>query len=172
MMVLVIGASGSGKSQFAEDLAVRLKGERRFYIAAMKPEGEGAAERIARHRAQRAGKGFETIERFTDLAGLSLPAGSTVLLECMSNLAANEMFLPDGGGIQAVYNGIDSLRSSAEELIIVTNSVFSDGIDYDESTMEYIRMLGQINIRLAAMADAVVELVYSIPVFLKGDPQL
>ena len=48
--------------------------------------------RILRHRQMRAGKGFETVERYTDLKGLKLDPDSVVLLECMSNLTANEMF--------------------------------------------------------------------------------
>lgn len=44
----------------------------------------------------RAGKGFETVERYTALDELVLPKGSVVLLECMTNLVANEMFREDG----------------------------------------------------------------------------
>ena len=44
----------------------------------------------------RAGKGFETIERYTELDELLIPKDCVVLLECMSNLVANEMFREDG----------------------------------------------------------------------------
>ena len=61
MMVLVTGGASSGKSAFAEDLALRLPGPH-YYFAAMKPYGEEAERRIARHRDLRAGKGFTTVE--------------------------------------------------------------------------------------------------------------
>ena len=54
------GGSACGKSSYAESLAVRLNGPR-YYLAAMQPYGEGGAEKIARHREMRRGKGFETI---------------------------------------------------------------------------------------------------------------
>ena len=53
---------------------------------------------------------------------------------------------------------------------MVSSNVFEDGIAYDETTMEYIRAMGIINQRLAAMADRVVEVVAGLPVLCqKGD---
>ena len=52
-------------------------------------------------------------------------------------------------------------------MVIVTNEVAMDGILYDPETMEYIRLMGLLNQRLAEMADQVVEVVYGIPVWLK-----
>ena len=49
-----------------------------------------------RHRKMRAGKGFETVECYTGLKNLDFPENAVVLLECMSNLAANEMFEEKG----------------------------------------------------------------------------
>ena len=51
----------------------------------------------------RADKQFETLERYTDLCGLEVPEDSILLLECMSNLAANEMF--DESGAKEGYSG-------------------------------------------------------------------
>ena len=64
--------------------------------------------------------------------------------------------------------GIGHLRALTEELVIVTNNVGSDGIDYGAETNGYIRALGRINTRLAETADCVVECVYGIPEVLKG----
>ena len=71
MITLMTGGSACGKSSYAESLAVRLNGPR-YYLAAMQPYGEGGAEKIARHRKMRRGKGFETIERYRDYASLEL----------------------------------------------------------------------------------------------------
>ena len=49
------------------------------------------------------------------------------------------------------------------------NEVFSDGIYYDDETMRYIKYLGEINVKLGKEADNVIEVVYSIPVYHKGD---
>ena len=63
---------------------------------------------------------------------------------------------------------IISLSKEAEELVIVTVNVFEDGIVYDNSTMEYIHALAQVNCVLAEMADTVTEVVVGIPVSVKS----
>ena len=72
MRILLTGGSACGKSTYAETLATRLDSEL-YYIAAMKPYDDEAYAKIARHREMRSGKGFETIERYTDMAGIVLP---------------------------------------------------------------------------------------------------
>ena len=64
----------------------------RVYIATMRVYDEESEKRVARHRAQRADKGFATLECPMDLAGAGIEPGSTVLLEDIPNLLANEMF--------------------------------------------------------------------------------
>jgi len=59
------------------------------------------------------------------------------------------------------------LANGSKYLIIVTNEVFSDGIQYDPETMDYITLLGTVNQALMEMAEEVIEVVYSIPVYLK-----
>lgn len=91
MIVLVTGGSGCGKSTWAEKLVSALPAEKRVYIATMQVYDEESVQRVARHRAQRADKGFTTIECEKDLASADVPEGSVVLLEDLVNLMANEM---------------------------------------------------------------------------------
>ena len=196
MMILVTGGSGSGKSAFAEDCVVSFGKTDRIYIATMYPFDEESRKRVQRHRKMRQGKGFETVECYTGLDKIRLPENCTVLLECMSNLVANEMFPPvDASGIQAaeaekealdapenmkdyetaqisrvskkVLKEVSILSENVAELVIVTNNVFEDGVSYDESTMNYIKAMGIVNRGLAAMAERVVEVVAGIPVTVK-----
>ena len=81
MFFVVTGGSGSGKSAFAEKLTASLGEGRRIYIATMMCFDEEGKKRISRHRAMRADKHFETLERYTDLCGLEVPADSILLLE-------------------------------------------------------------------------------------------
>ena len=91
----------------------------------------------------------------------------------MSNLVANEMFaekeirLRDEVTAQ-ILDGIEALNRRLAHLVIVTNNVFEDGISYEETTAEYIEAMGQVNERLAAMADTVIEVVAGIPAVWKG----
>lgn len=170
MFTLIIGGAASGKSEYAESWTMALPG-RRIYLATMRPWDRECLDRIARHRRLRQNKGFETVERYTDLAGAEIPAGANLLLECMSNLAANELFDPEGGGAGAIARGIDALLAHSRHLTVVTNEVFSGGAACGAGTLRYLETLAQANRAMAAQADAVVEMVCGLPNFLKGGPR-
>lgn len=170
MMTLLTGGSKCGKSSLAERLLDGFQGEK-YYIATMQPFGEEAAAAIERHHKMREGKGFHTIERYMDLASLSLPPGCAILLECVGNLCANEMFRNGDicNPVAPVMEGILHLQKGASELVIVTNEVGNDGVCYSPETMEYIRYIAKINRQIAALSDTVVECVAGIPLLLKGE---
>ena len=171
MMILITGGSGSGKSAYAEQKILEFGALNRIYIATMYPFDEESHRRIKRHRNMRAEKQFSTIECYTGLKTLTIPEHSCVLLECMSNLTANEMFQENGAKekvVEEILEGVKNLDKQAEQVVIVTNEIFSDGIEYDEETKQYQKYLGEINARLAAWAKEVTEVVYGIPVQQKN----
>ena len=168
MRTLIIGGAGSGKSAFAETLVCRLEGKR-IYLATMSAEDRESLERISRHRSQRSGRGFETMEKAENLADAEIPTGSNILLEDLSNLLANEMFHSHGGGFPAVRTGVEHIASFARHLTIVTNEIFSDGERYEGDTLRYQEQLAELNRELAEKADLVVEVVCGLPNVLKGN---
>ena len=187
MITLVLGGSGSGKSAYAEHL---LDGKtNKYYIATMQVYDAEGEKKVARHRRLRAGKGFVTMEQPRDIGevdfskraqqAMELPdrAGQNVterprcaLLECMSNLAANEVFSPEGAkehAYEAICDGILHLKEQAADVCVVTNEIFSDGMVYDKETENYQRLLGRINAYLAEISDVCYEVVYGIPLRIK-----
>lgn len=172
MLTLVTGGSASGKSDYAERLLCGETGVPRIYIATMQPMDPECEARIVKHRLARAERGFVTVERYLDLAGVTLPAGCDILLECMSNLAANELFSAAGAGGHAareILRGVDFLVSQARHAVIVSNEVFSDGEAYSPETRDYICLLGEINQAVAQRAQRVAEVVYTIPILHKEE---
>lgn len=168
MLILITGGSKNGKSRIAEDVLSKTELPK-FYIATMEPYCPEAQEAIERHRAIRAGKGFETVEKYTDIGEIILPRKCAVLLECICNLCANEMFSKnEKAPADKIVSGIKTLSEKAETLVIVTNQVGGDGIEYPSETMDYIKNMGEINCRIAEIADTVIEAVCGIPLFLKG----
>ena len=176
-MTLIIGGSGSGKSAYAEDYMVSISEDRKkYYIATMQIYDEEGKRKVERHRMLRGGKGFSTIEQPVDIgkAAEKMEAEDrTALLECVSNLTANEMFSGEVPGTEEaitkkIVGGIAVLNRELTHLVIVSNNVFEDGNVYDKTTMAYIRAMGRINQKLAEMADEVVEVVVGIPIVIKN----
>lgn len=165
MTVLIIGYPESGKSVLAEHMVMENSApEERIYLATMIPYGEDGEERVARHRRMREGKGFitveapfdlcESLEEFADKESIDL-SGMTVLLECVSNLAANELFergAERNETIEKVCSDISSLAGKVRNLIIVTNH-FEEEECFDEETLAYAGTLDRINERLSRLAD-------------------
>lgn len=176
MVVLVIGGSGSGKSAYAEARAAELfarhkSGGRLVYLATMEVRDEESRRRVARHRRMRREKQFVTVECPTHLEGVAAGPGDTFLLECISNLTANEMYAPNGRGAQSaemIAAAIRRLAEAAKHLVLVGNHVFADGVDYDASTTEYLRQMARIQQEAASLADEVVEVVCGIPLMIKS----
>lgn len=169
MNILVTGGSASGKSRYAERAAASLGGPL-LYLATMRPWDDECRARIEKHRRQRAGQGFETVECYTDLRDLILPARGTVLLECLGNLTANVLFsgqAPDDPAA-AILDGIGSVARQSEHLVVVANEVFSDGVRYDASTARYLSVMAAVSRALGARFDAVTEVVCGIPLARKG----
>lgn len=194
MITLVTGGSGSGKSAYAESLLSSCEGIR-YYIATMQIYDAEGEKKVERHRKLRAGKGFLTIESPINVGKIQFACAGkaeqaqyrqeaemkvqgnaekkSALLECMSNLTANEMFTKDGiksaeEVVGKIVSEMQTLSQKLDNLVIVTNNVFEDGVIYDAGTMEYLRALGRINAALARLADRVAEVVVGIPVELKG----
>lgn len=147
-----------------------------IYIATMAARDPESRKRIERHRKLRAQKHFTTIECYTHLEELSLKRPGLekqgiVLLECLSNLTANEMFLPKGrkdSVVPVIKQGILHLAEQSRDIIIVGNNVFEDGVKYDETTEQYLRQMAELHCFLAEQADEVIEVICGIPVFWKG----
>ena len=171
MFTLVVGGAASGKSEYAESLV--LQDLPRYYIATMQPFDGECRARIAKHRRMRAEKQFVTIERYTGLSGLVLPERGDVLLECLGNLSANELYSPAGAGSRpeafaAIVDGVDALLGQCDELVVVGNEVFAGGNQYAEGTEDYLRLMADVNRALAKRADRVCEVVCALPRYYKG----
>lgn len=178
MIHLITGGSGSGKSEYAENWLISQEcgnqNQERIYIATMQPFGEEAKKRIKRHRKMREEKGFLTIECYSDLHQVMIAKRANVLLECMSNLVANELYTDDGElcedrfVIEKIIKGVNHLAEQTDNLVIVTNEVTADGDNYSEETRAYQQVLGKINQELANLSDKVTEVVYGLPVEVKS----
>ena len=180
MIALVIGGAASGKSACAEQLACGLS-EQRTYLATMAPASREAAARIAKHRAQRAHAGFETIELIGTLAGVA-PTSHTrdgvALLDDVGNLVSCALF-DDNGPIDDAASVVARLLREFDELVrcfahvvVVGNQVGCDGQRFVDQSMQWVRAVGELCCGIAARCDQVVEVVAGQPCSIKGVPQI
>lgn len=177
MMVFVIGGSASGKSAYAEEMAVALAAKemrKKYYLAAMQTKDAESRKKADNHRNLRKGKGFVTIEQPTDIDRVleKIAPGETALLECITNLVANEMFSGETQktakqAAEKVLSGIFMLEKHLADFVVVSGNVFEDGIEYPQATREYRKAMAIVNQRAAAMADKVIEVVVGIPIKVK-----
>ncbi len=171
MMALITGGSGSGKSLFAEQMAVQFRTEYLYYLATMQIYDDECRNRILRHQKQRAGKGFITIETPFCLSDHlhQMQSSGTALLECVSNLLANLQFDSDQQDpVTFITKEILQIRQHLQHLIIVTNDIFADRIPDSPEMQAYLQNLGKINCFLAEKSDLVIEINAGIPVIWKG----
>ena len=180
-MIFVIGRASSGKSRFAEDMAVRKSIEydcQKIYIATMENETKASKQRIAKHRKQREGKGFETIEEMYVLKDhINEAEGKIVLLECVSNLCANVLYKSCTDSTvsdeildelaKSVFSDIERLYKHAKELIVVSADVFSEGKLFDGFTDNYLKLLALVNKKIAEKSENFIEVCAGIPCKIK-----
>ena len=156
MLHIVYGGSASGKSSYAESIAMSLQGDGRLlYIATMYPYKWNTTEidpemmqRIERHRAMRADKGFDTVECYRHVEHIMAKRQDVLLLECMSNLLANEMYLEpdsDDGGLAETMSevekaGVDGNASSdmAETMSPVSKKIVQALVDLSTRVQDLV----------------------------------
>lgn len=161
---VILGPNGSGKSLYAEDLAVS-SGSKRLYIATMVPQNQENRQRIEKHRQQRRGKDFITIEEPLCMSCVPVSGDNVILLEDVSNLVANRIFGTHPGTYKPVLEDILTLADRCKTLIAVSISGMK-AEEYDGETAEYIRTLNELNAQLIRHASLAVEMRDGLPAVL------
>ena len=172
MSTFISGGCKNGKSLFAQRVAAAC-GAPLYYIATMIPHDAEDEERIRRHRRERAGWGFETLECGRDILSALVRAdtGGSFLLDSVTALLANEMFAPDGIHAQAHLKVADELEQfvrRAPNTVLVSDYIYSDAALYDPLTENYRAALAHIDRRMARCCDDVLEIACGRIIVHKG----
>ena len=163
-LTLVLGGARSGKSRFAEGLA-RQHGGPRTYIATAEAFDDEMRQRIAKHREQRAGDGWVTIEATLDPASV-LPRDGLVLLDCVTVWLGNLMH--HGRDLRAeVAKLCAALEACPAEVILVSNEVGLSIVPENAMARRFRDEQGFANQRLAEVAGAAYFIAAGLPLRLK-----
>lgn len=175
MNILISGGCKNGKSYYAQHLAKRLAagGTPLYYIATMDPADDEDHERILRHRREREGWGFTTIEKSSGMDSLEADFSGSFLFDSVTALLSNEMFRRDGTVDRMAHRRIARdlvrLAEKCRNIVFVSDYIYSDAMKYDELTELYREGLAWVDRALAEKCDAVIEVTYGNIRMIKGD---
>jgi adenosylcobinamide kinase / adenosylcobinamide-phosphate guanylyltransferase len=172
-VTLVLGGVRSGKSRYALQLASRAQRVTFLATAERRENGDEEMQRkIERHRAERP-QHWATIEEPLNLAAAieSVNGCDLLVIDCLT-LFAGKLIEIHGENLAAIEASVDSLcaalTASKCSIVLVSNEVGSGVVPAFELGRRYRDLLGEINQRVAAIADHVVLMVAGLPLALKG----
>ena len=167
-IILITGGSRSGKSSYAEQMALALSPEP-VYVATARIWDEEFRERVRRHQARR-GPQWTNIEEERQLSRHDL-TGRVVLVDCLTLWATNFFF--DLGSdvdraLEAVKAEFDRFTAQDATFLVVTNEIGMGGTSDNEIQRKFTDLQGWMNQYVASRADEVILMVSGIPVKIKG----
>ena len=178
MTVFISGGAKSGKSNLAQDLALRLSGGgKHYYVATLIPGGAEDDDRIRKHLADRDGMDFETVECFTNILDClkTTDQEGAFLVDSVTSLLQNALFpveknyAMDPEGAVRCADELVEFAGMVRHAVFVSDYIYSDAERYSESTERYRRCLADTDRRLAQICDAVVEVAAGQYIVHKGE---
>jgi len=174
MNIFVSGGCKNGKSYYAQKTAAdmaRSLGKPLYYVATMEPHDAEDHARIKRHVAERDGWGFTTLEQPVKLTELlersDVDTEGVFLLDSVTALLGNEMFDDSGNtdisAKERVAGDLRKFAHSTGNTIFVSDNIYGDAEEYDETTELYRRSLAAADRALAECCDRVVEITFGLP---------
>jgi len=170
-VTLVLGGVRSGKSRWAQELAA--KAARVAYIATAQPLDAEMVEKVRRHREERPNH-WRTFEEPLELGQVIAEhaAGFDVMLvDCLTVFVANLQGTAEFDPVctaRRIEDFLDALRALPASAVLVSNEVGSGVVPPYPAGRRFRDALGELNQRVAAIADNVVLLVAGLPLALKG----
>ncbi len=169
--VLVLGGARSGKSAYALQRAQEWEG-RLVYLATAEGKDEEMRKRIARHRARRRSRRWETIEEpLAVVWQLKEMDGSigVVVLDCVTLWVSNALLNNQEGELEnQVAELVEEIPLLPFHFLAVSNEVGLGLVPDTPLGREYRDLLGTVNQHLARACKEVVFLTAGLPLKVKG----
>jgi adenosylcobinamide kinase / adenosylcobinamide-phosphate guanylyltransferase len=176
-LILITGGTRSGKSTHALELAEAVGSERLFVATCPNVDGE-MTERVRRHKEERQGRGWTTIECEIELATLfrtQIRGFDVVLLDCVTlwvnnilySLDRSETIVDDRLIAQLCKEWLDSIDNYLGTVVCVTNEAGLGIVPDNALARRYRDLVGTCNQIIGKKADEVILVSCGIPLYLK-----
>lgn len=166
-IILITGGQRSGKSSYAEKLALSLS-PAPVYMATSRIWDEEFRQRVIKHQERR-GSEWTNIEEEKELSRHSLE-GRVILIDCVTLWCTNFFFDLDAdvdAALQAVQQEFDRFTRQNATFIFVTNEIGSGAVSENVLQRRFTDLQGWANQYIASKADRVVWMISGIPVSIK-----
>ena len=167
-IILITGGQRSGKSRYAEELALSLA-DNPVYVATAHVWDEEFRERVRRHQERR-GPQWTNIEEEKFLSRNDL-TGRVAVIDCVTLWLNNFFFENQNHDTQQVLDMVkaefDRFTAQDATFIFVTNEIGSGGVSVDAVQRRFTDLQGWMNQHIASRADEVILMVSGIPVTIK-----
>lgn len=167
-IIMVTGGARSGKSSYAESLALLLAPDP-IYLATARIWDDEFRERVRRHQEHR-GPQWTNIEEEKFLSKHDV-SGHVVLVDCLTLWATNFFYDMESDvdkALNAIKAEFHKFTSQDATFIFVTNEIGMGGTSDNELQRKFTDMQGWMNQHVASCANAVIMMVSGIPVKIKG----
>ena len=167
LTTLVLGGINSGKSAFAEALITN-QTTTPYYVATSVVLDQETQKKVSAHQTMR-GPNWRTIEEPVDLGAAleQLPAGSVVLVDCLT-MWLNNLMYHERNVEEYTQQLLETLAQSELNITFVSNEVGLGGISENALTRKFARLQGTLNQRIAEQSDRVAFIAAGSPMWLKG----
>lgn len=166
---MVTGGQRSGKSVFAEQLALEMS-THPTYLATARVMDEEMRRRVEIHKNRRC-KLWRNLEAPLEVESLTISPHETVLIDCLTMWAMNWLFDKKENldeAISELKQQIEVLVATGASLIFVTNEIGLGGTSPNALQRKFTDLQGMINQYVATLSDEVYMLVSGIPVKIKS----
>ena len=166
-VILITGGARSGKSRYAEELALSLS-KNPVYVATAHVWDEEFAKRVKKHQERR-GPEWTNIEEEKQLSRHDL-TGRVAVIDCITLWCTNYFFdLQDVDAVlEALKAEFDKFTAYDATYIFVTNEIGMGGVSENAVQRKFTDLQGWMNQYVASKADEVILMVSGIPVKVKG----
>ncbi|GGY74563.1 bifunctional adenosylcobinamide kinase/adenosylcobinamide-phosphate guanylyltransferase [Cellvibrio zantedeschiae] len=168
-ITLVIGGARSGKSKYAEQLAINSQLPVTYVATATALDAEMEA-RIIHHQTRRP-VDWALHECPLDLANLlenEAQKEHTILVDCLTLWLNNQLYKDSTQNFSLLFSElVEAIKDSPAKIILVSNEVGLGIIPLGEVTRQFVDEAGRLNQFLAQVADQVIFTVAGLPLVLK-----